>query len=218
MNDSSPKILVVTAVDAEKEAVLRGLAGNDQYDVIAGGVGPAASASRTAMALASGHYKYVISAGIGGGFPGRAPVGSVVTASAIIAADLGSETPDGFLSVDELGFGSSHIHPLSELSELLTVRLQAAGLQAVLAPILSVSTTTGTRESAEALISRSPEAAAEGMEGFGVAQAAQDFGLPVLEIRAISNLVGPRDRDAWNIPEALRVLEAVSSTLPEVLT
>lgn len=217
MNESSPKILIVTAVAAERDAVLRGLAGNDQYEVIAAGVGPAAAASRTAKTLAAGHYKFVISAGIGGGFPGQAPIGSLVIASAIIAADLGSETPEGFISVDELGFGSSHIQPPAELAEQLSRTLQAAGLTATYAPILSVSTTTGTSETAAALAARVPGAAVEAMEGFGVAQAAQDFGLPVFEIRAISNLVGPRDRDAWRIPEALQALEVASSKLPEVL-
>lgn len=218
MNESVPKILIVTAVAAEREAVLRGLAGIDPYEVIAAGVGPAAAASRTARTLASGHYQLVISAGIGGGFPGQAPVGSLVVASDIIAADLGSETPEGFLSVDRLGFGSAYIQTTPELAERLTSVLQEAGLVATCGPVLSVSTTTGTKETAEALAARVPGAAAEAMEGFGVAQAAQDFGLPVLEIRAISNAVGPRDRDAWKIPQALQALEAAISKLPEVLT
>jgi len=54
------------------------------------------------------------------------------------------------------------------------------------------------------------------MEGYGVAFAACDHGLPILEVRAISNLVGPRDRAAWRIKEALEALEA-SAELLEVL-
>ncbi|HBP64053.1 MAG TPA: futalosine hydrolase, partial [Desulfosporosinus sp.] len=44
-----------------------------------------------------------------------------------------------------------------------------------------------------------------------------DRGLPVLEIRAISNMVGPRDRSTWRVKEALDVLEAASAVLTEVL-
>lgn len=62
-----------------------------------------------------------------------------------------------------------------------------------------------------------PGATAEGMEGFGVAAAALDSGVPILEIRAISNAVGPRDRTAWRIQEALDALEAASTVLLEVL-
>ncbi|MEC0208927.1 futalosine hydrolase, partial [Paenibacillus ehimensis] len=47
--------------------------------------------------------------------------------------------------------------------------------------------------------------------------AARDRGLPVLELRAISNAVGPRDREAWRIKEALDALEAAGAILLEVL-
>src|SRR2546425_1037596 len=62
--------------------------------------------------------------------------------------------------------------------------------------ILTVSTATGTRATADELAGRFPEALAEGMEGFGVATAARALGLPFAEVRAISNLVRPRDRSA----------------------
>lgn len=218
MNESVKKILIVTAVAAEKEAVLRGLNGEDRYEVITAGVGPAAAAASTARALGSGQYKLVISAGIGGGFSGQAPVGSVVVASSIIAADLGSETQEGFLSVDQLGFGSAYIQTPPKLMRQITEAFQAAGLIALSGPILSVSTTTGTQATADALAARVPGAAAEAMEGFGVAQAAHDCGLPVLEIRAVSNIVGPRNRDAWKIPQALQALETAISQLSEVLS
>ena len=59
---------------------------------------------------------------------------------------------------------------------------------------------------ADALRARHPGVLAEAMEGFGVAEAAALYGLPVLEVRAVSNPVGPRDRDAWRIGAALAAL------------
>ncbi|NEE29228.1 futalosine hydrolase, partial [Streptomyces sp. SID7982] len=56
------------------------------------------------------------------------------------------------------------------------------------------------------LLARHPSAVAEAMEGFGVAEAAAAHGVPVLEVRAVSNAIGPRDRDAWRIPAALTAL------------
>jgi futalosine hydrolase len=44
------------------------------------------------------------------------------------------------------------------------------------------------------------------MEGAGVAAAATVHGVAFGEVRAISNAVGPRDRDAWQIPLALQSL------------
>lgn len=51
------------------------------------------------------------------------------------------------------------------------------------------------------------------MEGFGVAEAAAAYGVPVVEIRAVSNAVGPRDRAAWRIGEALDSLRQAFSLL-----
>ncbi|NEN85641.1 futalosine hydrolase [Paenibacillus elgii] len=211
------RVLVITAVPAERDAVLRGLRGDERFDVVAGGVGPAASAASAAKALAAAEYGMVVSAGIGGGFPGRAEIGSLVVADAIVAADLGAETPEGFRSVDELGFGSSRIAVDASLAARLTEALQSAGLPAHTGPVLTVSTVTGTAATASELAARMPGAAAEAMEGFGVAVAARDRGLPALELRAISNAVGPRDREAWRIKEALDALEAAGAILLEVL-
>ncbi|WP_426450268.1 futalosine hydrolase [Paenibacillus sp. S-38] len=215
--DQGGRVLIITAVDAERDAVLRGLGGSGRFEVIAAGVGPAAAAAGTAAALAAGGFRLVISAGIGGGFAGRAAVGSIVAATAVVAADLGAETPEGFRSVDELGFGSSRLAVDSTRTARFAEALAAAGLPSVSGPVLTVSTVTGSAATAEALIARVPGAAAEAMEGFGVATAAAQYGLPVMEVRAISNAVGPRDRAAWRIPEALKALESASTLFVEVL-
>ncbi|MEW1546019.1 futalosine hydrolase [Streptomyces tsukubensis] len=198
------RVLVVTAVAPEAEAVGAADCG---AEVLVGGVGPAAVAARTAVALAAGPdrrgpYDLVVSAGIGGGFAPYAPVGSLVVAETIVAADLGAGLPDGgWLAVDELGFGRAGHRPPPELAQA------AAELTGALyAPVLTVSTVTGSAARAAELTGRHPRAGAEAMEGFGVAEAAELHGLPVLEIRAISNVVGPRDRDAWRIRDALTAL------------
>lgn len=262
----SMAVLVVTAVDAEREAVLRGIAGgvretdgggnnvgratendargnrgsseatdrqstgieadgksvgplrtdlafaadegsNVRFDVIAAGVGPAYAAASTATALARGRYDLVISAGIGGGFPSVVEIGTLVVANAIVAADLGAETADGQLTLDELGFGTSRAPVDAAWSGRIAAALTSAGLQAACGPILTVSLATGRAETAELRRVLVPGAAAEGMEGYGVAIAADASGTPFAELRAISNAVGPRDRSAWRIGDALRALE-----------
>ncbi len=211
------RVLVITAVTAEREAVLRGLHCDSRFDVLAAGVGPVPAAANTAKVLATAEYGLVVSAGIGGGFPGKAEVGSLVVANEIIAADLGAETPEGFISLDELGFAYNRIQVNNSIVNGVTEALLAARLPVNTGPVLTVSTVTGTAESAVELAVRVPGATAEAMEGYGVAFAASDRGLPVLELRAISNLVGPRDRTKWRIKEALDVLEAACSVFSEVL-
>lgn len=213
------RILVITAVTAEREAVLRGLSNNTGFDVLESGVGLAAAAASTAkvLATASAGYSLVISAGIGGGFPGKAEAGTLVVANEIVAADLGVETSEGFRSLDELGFGPTCLQVDTGLLNRVTRALLEAELPVTIGPVLTVSTVTGTAAGAAEMAARVPGAAAEAMEGYGVAIAAYQSGVPVMEIRAVSNQVGPRDRTAWRIKEALASLETASSILQEVL-
>ncbi|WP_109006280.1 futalosine hydrolase [Streptomyces rishiriensis] len=251
------RLLVVTAVQAERDAAARGLGpaaavecgalpGREMLrinctgdassvradrtaegqgpvrhrqlvaDLMAGGVGPAAAAAATDAALTAAavrgdQYHLVVSTGIAGGFAPVADVGSVVVADRVIAADLGCETPDGFLSIDCLGFGVSEHTCAPHLSAAV-----ARVLGAVHAPVLTVSTVTGTAERAQCLRQRHG-AAAEAMEGFGVAEAAAVHGVPLLELRTVSNAVGPRDRAAWRIPDALTALQDAFAVLYTVL-
>ncbi|WP_240420179.1 futalosine hydrolase [Paenibacillus periandrae] len=211
-------ILVMTAVEVERDAVLRGLHNSSSFHVGIAGVGAASAAARTAALLAAAPYDLVISAGIAGGFADIAKIGSLVIADEIIAADLGAQSADGFLSLDELGFGSSRIQVDGEWLKRITAALQDAGLSVHTGPILTVSTVTGSTATASALAARIPGAAAEAMEGYGVAIAAQYGGVPFLELRSISNPVGPRDRSAWRIQDALQALQSASNVLMEVLT
>ena len=101
---------------------------------------------------------------------------------------------------DQLNTG---IFPAWSGSQALAERLSNAGLRVGYGPALTLSTVTGSLEVAQALAARFPGAVCEGMEGAGVAHAALRWGVPALEVRGISNPVGPRDRAAWKLGEAL---------------
>ena len=204
-------ILIVTAVDAEREAMERGLppsvrAAGDVV-VVAGGVGAAAVAAATASELARRPFSYAVSAGIGGGFPDSAKLGDLLAADRIIAADLGAQDGDRFLSLDELGFGTC-VYEAFRIPGDVFVR----------GDVLTVNTVTGSAERADFLRARHPAAIGEAMEGYGVAVAAARFGVPVAEIRAVSNPVGPRDRNAWRIGEALAALTEAARLIVEGLS
>ncbi|MFD8092848.1 futalosine hydrolase [Streptomyces malaysiensis] len=270
------RVLIVTAVPAERDAVVRGIAATAPevaelpipggvihrlspvpptgrpltVDVLVAGVGPAAAAAGTAAALTAAAvartpYDLAVSAGIGGGFttappttaapattprttaapttprpgsaaprPGSAAPrpGSVVVADAIVAADLGAETPDGFAAVTDLGFGTVEHLPPAPL-----VAAVAEATDAVRGTVLTVSTVTGSAERAAELLRRHPHAVAEAMEGFGVAEAAAAQAVPALEVRTVSNAVGPRDRAAWRIGEAMAALTSAFATIAPLL-
>ncbi|GIJ76080.1 futalosine hydrolase [Micromonospora phaseoli] len=212
-------LLVVTAVPAEAEAIQAGLA-DPTVAVVPVGVGPAVAGAATARLLALAEmadrpYRGVISAGVAGGFVGRVAVGDIVLGTRAVAADLGAESPDGFIPVDKLGMPPELLGGGTDVAvdSTLLAALRAALPDATVGPVLTVSTVTGTTASTDALSQRHPDAVAEAMEGYGVAVAASHAGVPFAELRAISNPIGPRDRDAWRLRDALAALTAAAAAL-----
>jgi len=217
-NLNKPKmILVVTAVEAEKNAILTSLGDDPRFQVETMGVGPMLAAAKTSEFLVKDSYDVVINMGVAGGFPGVAKVGEVVVASEMIAADLGAESAEGYKPIEELGFGQSRLQCAEEYTKSIIDKINRdTDILAHLGPILTKSTVTGTVETLGLLTKQVPNAAAEAMEGFGVATAAMIHNIPCFEIRTISNPVGPRDRGAWKLNEALASLTIVSAILRSV--
>jgi len=207
-------IVVATAAEANR------LSGLPARTVVCG-VGPVAAALATLRALTEGpRPDLVVSAGIGGAFVHAAgaeaggaavsgvEVGRAAVASEMLYGDLGAWDGEQFLPLGELdlsvlpeGPANPGRFPAWEGSAALARQLGLA-----CGPFVTVSGVTGSHQGAEALLRRVPGALVEGMEGAGVAQAAAMVGVPCTEIRGVSNLVGPRDRSAWQIGPALGAL------------
>lgn len=207
-------LLVVCATAPEAQAVLAPVrAPRERYAIgpydaesaaavatLVCGIGSAAAAAATGVALALGPYDAVLSAGVAGGFGLR--VGSLVVADPIVPADVG---------VLHDGWQAFAAPVPTESAEL------ADALGAARGPVLTVSTVTSTDSRALDLQARFPGALAEAMEGYGIACAAAVFDIPAYEIRAVSNAVGRRDRASWDVPGALAALTAAMPTALEVL-
>lgn len=226
------RVLVVCAVAEEARAVMRNLgdavattlgpyrmaartltadddvigpAPTSDVVTVVSGVGEAASAAATATALAiDPSIGLVVSAGIAGGISVRAPIGGVVVADRIVAADLGAEepgSPGARIPLSALGYDGGVVTTPEGL-----VRRAAAFTGAVVGTILTVSTVTASEQRIMDFTRAHPEALAEAMEGHGVAVAAAAHGIPMLELRTISNPVGVRDPQDWDIEGALDAL------------
>ncbi len=168
------------------------------------GIGPAAAAMTTTALVEAYAPDRVIMAGIGGAFPpsGLRP-GAIVQASGEVFADVGYRDADGFHNLDAMGLAMA---PLAD--DALGCRYSLAPLAPEAAPaveFLTVASVTADRETADALWSEYG-AAVENMEGAGAAMACALYGAPFHEVRAISNLTGPRDRKKWRIDEPLAAL------------
>ena len=200
-------ILVVCAVAQELER----LAPREDVEVIATGVGPVEAALGTARALAAKHYDAVINAGIAGGFRERCTVGDAVVCSRDDYAELGLEDGSTFPLPGGLALQrSAEAHP-SLLEPFL------AGLVPVIVG-RGVTSAVVTSTTARALVlAHRFRADVESMEGFAVLRAAALAGVPAVEIRGVSNLVGDRASNEWNFRAGAEAAVATTDALLNVL-
>ncbi|GGJ71421.1 futalosine hydrolase [Deinococcus aquiradiocola] len=210
-------VLIVVATPAEA-ARLTDLPAR----TVVSGVGPVAAALATQAALLAGPTPdLVISAGIGGAFPGTGlAVGGVAVANEMLYGDLGAWDDRAFLPLSDLGLS---VLPALEApgTPVQAGRFAAwegapafaARLGVPCGPFVTMSGVTGSEAQASELQGRVQGALMEGMEGAGVAHAAHLSGVPCTEVRGVSNMVGPRDRAAWQIGPALHVLHAALRAL-----
>ncbi len=198
------------------------------------GVGPLAAAMAAGKALCRTPAPAgFICCGIAGTYAAQlAPLGSVVIASREIWPEYGLVTERGVDPV-ALGFplaGSkddTNPPPVWDTLELdpegafaaLGLPGPAAGDDAdpsfplvTRGPGLTVAGVSGTPNRARALAARYG-ALTENMEGFPLALAAREADVPFIELRAISNVVGERAPDAWNMPAALASLSRAAHRL-----
>jgi futalosine hydrolase len=143
----------------------------------------------------------VIVCGIAGAYPrafseGGLNIGSVVCAESECYGDLGAQSANGFLDMQTLGFPV--IQSAEPIYNVLPMQIFPASRKS---RFVTMNTCTGDDESARHLEMRTG-GAVESMEGAAVAHVAALFGVPVGEIRGISNRAGNRDRSTWRVQEA----------------
>jgi futalosine hydrolase len=177
------------------------------------GVGPAAAAATLGRALAGRHdgagVAGVVQIGVAGSFDlEAAPMGGVWAVTREIWPEYGLVTAEG---TAPRGIGLPMVEteagPVYETLELRPDDA-AAAMGLVLpgslgrAASLTVAGATGTMERA-ALLFRRHGALLENMEGFAAALACRLARVPFVQIRAVSNLVGSRRPEHWDLKGAL---------------
>ncbi len=164
------------------------------------GVGIPATFATLMPKVLAGDYSLLVNIGIAGAYPGSGlAIGEVVLGLGETYADLGMELPDppGFLPLHETAFGGDYqkVYPLVRPREL-------ANPDTRVAYGATVNACTGTTEMGFRRASQFGSAF-ETMEGAAVAHVGQIGGVPVCEIRAVSNIAARRDIRPENIRRAL---------------
>ena len=170
--------------------------------VVCTGVGAVNAAYALTRFLDREPVEGIVVCGIAGVYPrsfdtgSGIAVGSVVCAESECYGDLGADSPGGFLDMRALGFPV--VGGENPLYNVLPMQIFPAARRV---PFVTVNTCTGNDDDARAIEARTG-GAVESMEGAAIAHVAALAGIPVGEIRGISNLVGNRDRGAWRVKEA----------------
>ncbi len=166
--------------------------------VLVTGVGSVNAAIALTRFLEREGARAIVSCGIGGAYPRAGlTLATAVWAESECYGDLGAGSALGFLDMRALGF------PVIARSEpiynALPITIRPSGRVAV--PFVTVNTCTGNEAAANEMETRNG-GGVENMEGAAIAHVAALYGVPVGEVRGISNPVGNRDRAAWRVKEA----------------
>ncbi len=185
-------------------------------DLLITGVGQLQTAYHVGLALHAKRYGIAVNFGIAGSFNENLGKGVVVEVVQEELADLGAEHDSACLDLFDLGLlgrstppfrnGALHassvsLHCIEDLPKVRSI---------------TVNRVLGSHESVE-LMRRRYHPDVVNMEGGAFLYACSLSRVPALELRSISDYVGPRDKSTWDIPGAVHAVgRRVSQVLAEL--
>jgi len=209
------RILVVSATSLEVES-LKSEAGsksqesrvkNQGIDFLVTGVGMVATAFALGKHLTTHQYDLAINLGIAGSFDRNIATGEVVEIIEDQLSELGAEDDEAFLPIEALGFGESIFKTDVRLSSYTDQQLKQVSA-------ITVNTVHGHEPSIKKLSGRiQPQL--ESMEGAAFMYVCMIGGIAFAQVRAVSNFVEKRNREAWKMTEAIRTLGEVALNIME---
>lgn len=200
-------LLLCVATEFEGTLLREQLDRSESVAIVRTGIGPVNAAHAVTLFLGRADASAIVVCGVGGAYPASGlHVGDVVCAASECYGDLGATSPSGFLDMKALGFPV--VEAPAQLFNDLPLQLFPVEHRV---PFVTVSTCTGT-EGAAREIEKRTGGAVESMEGAAIAHVAHLHGVPVGEVRGISNIVTNRDTSAWRLKDAaVAAQEAVLS-------
>lgn len=154
----------------------------------------------------------IIQAGIAGSFEGGLALGEVVVVEEDCLGDLGVMETNGWKTMADLGFANdSELKLINPYTDRLNL-LQLPKVHAV-----TVNQITTSVQQAQ-LYRDKFYAQIETMEGAALHYVCKQLSIPFIQIRAISNMVGERDKSKWLLAESIRNLnETLQKYVPLLL-
>lgn len=219
MNNDSGEILIAVAHPSEEEAVRRAASHTGcRCTIIVTGVGGAAMSWALQKRFTSGSIpSLVIGAGIAGSYVESIQPGTVVTTASDCFADMGVDDNGMFVPLFGAGLADPDKPPFSGGRIPCTGRWfdLAAGLMPAVRGA-TVNMVSGSQAAIER-IRKAWDPAIETMEGAWLAYTCTMSGIPWVSVRAVSNMVEPRNMKNWKIQLALQNLQDKMSQLLELI-
>ena len=147
--------------------------------------------------LIGSRFDVVINAGVCGCFTGFA-IGDLLNVTHDRFCEMGAEDGSKFITINELGLGEQEVTAAYPFDHPIVNKLPATNG-------ITVNRVHGNEKSIAQVVERF-QPHVETMEGAAFLHAANELRWKCLQIRAVSNMVTPRDRDAWNIDLAVKNL------------
>lgn len=184
--------------------------------LLATGPGQVNTAHALTMILSRQRPKLIIQTGCGGAFKSAGlKIGDIAVATEEVDAQLGIEPDAQTFPVEDLPFPIlttaakqyTNRYPLdASLAELAAGALKSVftdndAPQVAKGTFITVSTVTATGQTAE-FHDRAFRPCMEQMEGAATAHLSLRYGIPLIEIRSASNIVGIRKPECWDVPLA----------------
>jgi futalosine hydrolase len=203
------KILIVVATFSEIQPFLKSLGLNSipetgikteqhHIHIIITGVGMVATAYATGKEFATNNYDLALNLGVAGSFSRRLEIGEVMQITTDVFSELGAEDDEEFISLDELELGETLFNGSDDPKFHTSLKKATA---------ITVNKVHGNEDTiAEVKEMFNPKI--ESMEGAAFFYACEEANIPGIQVRAISNYVEKRNRESWNIPLAVKNLNA----------
>lgn len=173
------------------------------------GIGKANTAAAVAALGRSQALLGVLQIGIAGAYPGSGlQIGALTVAASEFDLDLGVGRGPAWRGLESIGIAA--FRGITAVTNEIT--LDAGLVRAVSAATAAQVAAFGTSDAVSAdsataaAMARRHGLEVESMEGVAAAQVALALGLPFVELRAISNVAGERDKQHWRIHEAVAAL------------
>lgn len=206
------KLIVAAATEAEIQPTIAWLKEVQRTDVetLITGIGLFSAAYALGRRLAGADRPaLVLQAGIAGAFPRDLQLGDAVIVDKEYLGDLGAEDNGHFRDLFSIGLWKHGQYPFTHdylLNPLDAVPAALAHLPRGSA--VSVNTVSGEAATISRL-EQQYQPTLESMEGAALHYACLLEKVPFLQLRTISNYVEQRDKSKWDIPTAVRRLNAL---------